>query len=529
MTQRLLNSRRRPSGLSRREALRRGVGLGVVAGLAPLGLGACARRDPVRGFDDYRQHDALALARLVRTEAVTPSDLLEIAIARADATNPRFKSVTVPLYNWARAQLAEGEPTGPFAGVPFLLKDLGIHLEGTRMTSGSRLFRDYVSDYSSALTKRYRRAGLTIFGRTHSPEFGASTTTETLLFGRTPNPWDLSRSVGGSSGGAAAAVALGIVPAAHASDGGGSIRIPASCCGLFGLKPSRGRISAGPRELDSNGGLSLMHVISRSVRDSAALLDVGRGNLKGDVYRQPRPERPFIAEVGRAPGKLRIGVLRDNALGLPVHDDCKTALAEAAALCRQLGHQVEDIYWPESVSGRLGVENMGMVMGMGSLRAVVAEGQRRGLDQEQIDALLEPINRIVQTQRRRRSALELSQARYAMAQLARAMQRHFAPYDAVLSPTMASIPPKLGVVHLDQDFESFSSVVLPYAIYTSFHNISGQPAMSVPLHWNADNLPVGVMFAAGRVGDEGLLLRLAAQLEEARPWAERRPPIANTG
>ena len=513
------------AGLSRRQLLRRGVGLGAVSALAPLGLSGCGRRGGVNNFESYRRHDAVSLARLVRDGDASASDLLEIAIARAEETNPRFKTITVPLYNWARQRLARSEPSGPFAGVPFLLKDLSIHLEGTRMTSGSRMFRNYVSDYSSALAKRYQRAGLTIFGRTHSPEFGSTPTTETLLFGRTPNPWDLSRSAGGSSGGSAAAVALGVVPAAHASDGGGSIRIPAACCGIFGMKPSRGRITYGPRELEGGGGLSAMHVVSRSVRDSAALMDISHGHLKGDFYRLAPPRRPYIAEVGRRPGKLRIGVLRGNALGLPVHDDCQAALEDAATLCRELGHEIVDTPWPESIDGRRAAAVLGTVMGMSSLRQVMAEQQRRKLGERQLEDMMEPINYIIQSARRGLSALDLSVSRYEVGQFSRAVQRAFHRYDAVLSPTMASIPPKLGVLRLDQDYEIFSRVAVPYAVYTAVYNMSGQPAMSVPLHWNADQLPIGVMFA-GRLGAEDRLFRLAAQLERARPWGERWAPAA---
>ena len=266
-------------------------------------------------MNDYESYDALGLADLVRRKQVTPSELLDAALTRAKAAQTRLNCFSSILPGHARKQIDAGLGDGPFAGVPFALKDLGAALKGAPLTSGSLAYKDYVADYDAVLTERYKAAGLVIFGQTTTPEFGGTTTTESTLFGATRNPWNLERIAGGSSGGAAAAVAAGVLPAAHASDGGGSIRVPAACCGLFGLKPSRGRMPMGPMRTEGWGGFSINHAISRSVRDSAALLDATHGIETGSRYAAPAPERPYLDEVGRDPGKLRVALWRKAANG----------------------------------------------------------------------------------------------------------------------------------------------------------------------------------------------------------------------
>ena len=472
-------------------------------------------------FAEYRGYDSMGLAKLVRRGEADPTELLDIAIARIEAVNPQLNFMAVQLYDRARAAISAGLPAGPFTGVPFLLKDLSIHLAGELITNGSRLFRGQRSAYSSTLAERYEAAGLLIFGRTTSPELGATTTTESTLYGKTRNPWGLEFSTGGSSGGAAAAVASGVLPCAHASDGGGSIRIPASCCGLFGLKPSRGRVPYGPVNMEGSGGLSAMHVVSRSVRDSAALLDISRGPEAGAPYVATPPARPYLQELTRTPDKLRLGVLRQNGFGIPLHPDCEAALEDAEQLCRSLGHETRDVTWPADVSGREAGESMGVLMGTGSLTQVLEREAQLG--RKVAPNELEPINYARIRSMRGVDAATYSRARLNLMRLSRRFEMHFSDYDMVLSPTMAAPPPKLGLVALTRDFEQFSRDVLAYATFTGIFNITGQPAMSVPLYWNSEQLPIGVMFSA-KANREDLLFQLAAQLERARSWFDRLPP-----
>ncbi|MBY0400717.1 amidase, partial [Myxococcota bacterium] len=306
------------------------------------GARSASKSKPPTRFAEYRAHDALSLAQLVRRGDASPAELLELAIARAEAVDPRLTAIVVRHFERAREAAKKKMPDGPFTGVPWLLKDLAIAMAGTVTTEGSRLFSDARHEHDSTLTERFRAAGLVIFGKTHSPEFGGSPSSESALHGQTRNPWDRTRSAGGSSGGSAAAVAAGIVPAAHATDGGGSIRIPASACGLFGLKPTRGRVPMGPVIYEGWGGLSAAHCVSRSVRDSAALLDAVQGKAVGDAYAAPPRERPYLEEVGRKPGRLRIAWMKQPVTRVPVAPECEAAAARAAALCESLGHVVEE-------------------------------------------------------------------------------------------------------------------------------------------------------------------------------------------
>lgn len=494
------------------------AGGSLIAGAAiGLPVSAKARSLP---HDEYAAQDAVGLAALVRKGEVGATELLEAAIARAEAVNPAINAVVLKHYELARQTLATSVPTGPLAGVPWLLKDLGIELKGTVTTNGCRFFRDAVADFDSTLVERYRRGGLVIFGKTASPEFGQTATTESRLWGLTRNPWNLEYSTGGSSGGAAAAVAAGIVPAAHASDGGGSIRIPASHCGLFGLKTSRGRTPRGPDAIESWMGLSVQHAITRSVRDSAAILDLSQGPEPGSRVVPRVGADSYAAGHRESPGRLRIALWDTHIFGKSVHPDCREAVAKTAQLCESLGHAVEPAF------PVLPVQEMALAMGtMTSTGMLVSVRDReKQLGRSATEADLEPINWRSLQAAAKKTAEDLYRARATFDRVGRVLDEFLERYDVVLSPTTAVPPPKLGELSLDQPFEKFASAAIDASPFTMVYNMSGQPAMSVPLHWNPAGLPIGTQFA-GRFGDELTLLRLAAQLEEAAPWAGRRPGL----
>ena len=459
--------------------------------------------------------DATAQAELVRRKEVRPIELVEAAIERVEALNPTLNAVVTKMFDQAR-ETALGElPDGPFTGVPFLLKDILGMCQGVPMTMGSALLRGFVPDHDSELVTRLRRAGLVFIGKTNVPEFGILPTTEPQLFGPCRNPWDVARSTGGSSGGAAAAVASGMVPMAHANDGGGSIRIPASCCGLFGLKPTRARNPLGPDFGEGWGGMVAEHAVTRSVRDSAALLDATAGPDIGDPYWAPPMARPFSKEIGVDPGHLRIACAASPEF--PVHEDCTRAVAAAAALCRDLGHQVDDI--PLALD--VGSEHFAACV-----KAVIAAGTASLL--KMLGAVREQVEPLTWALKEMANGIDGADYVLAIEQLqrsSRGVARMFTRYDVLLSPVLAEPPPLLGYFHSFpedplQDFERAGR----YVHLNPIANVTGQPAMSVPLFWNEDGLPIGVHFM-GRFGDEATLFRLAAQLEAARPWAHRRPPV----
>jgi len=493
----------------------------AVAATAPSLAATAKSREPA-GFEEYRRHDALALARLVRRGDASPRELLEIAIARAEAVDPQLTAIVVGHFELARESVAGKLPAGPFAGVPYLLKDLGIAMVGTITTDGSRFFRDQRHDFDSTLVERYRAAGLVIFGKTHSPEFGSSPSSESALHGATHNPWDLSRSAGGSSGGSAAAVAAGIVPAAHATDGGGSIRIPASACGLYGLKPTRGRVPLGPKIYEGWGGMSAGHCVSRSVRDSAALLDASQGAAIGDAYAAPPRERPYLEELERKPGRLRIAWMKKPVLPAEVAPECDEAAERAAALCVSLGHTVEEAAPTIDVAsvyqGFSLLSSTGTALKVAQREALLGRPARP----DEIEA----VNWTTIGTGRAASAVDYARARDAIHAASRVLGRFMERYDVILSPTMAMAPARLGELSLSQATEKFTPPATRASAFTSLFNITGQPAMSVPLHWTVPaegapaGLPIGVMFA-GRFGDEASLFRLAVQLEEAQPWFGR--------
>ncbi len=466
------------------------------------------------------KYDAMGLANLVAKGDVTANELLATAIARADQVNDKINAINLPHYDMASAAIKRGLPKGPFRGVPWLLKDLHMMLAGTRTTDGSIFFKDTVTDHNSTLVDRYQKAGLVIFGKTHSPEFGGTPSSESKLWGETHNPWNLERSSGGSSGGSAAAIAAGIVPAANGSDGGGSIRIPASCCGLFGMKPTRARTPLGPDHFEGGNGQAVVHAITRSVRDSALLLDVSRGAETGAPYDAPPVERPYIEEVRREPGKLRIALMPQPIYPLPVHAECLQAVNNAAKLCASLGHEVEEA--APQIPTREYYDAVGVISAVGVLTAVAA--QEKVLGRKVTEADLEPITFQRMLQGKKVTGLQYARARAMFHKVGGVLGRFHQQYDLILNPTMAIPPPKLGQMSLSGDEKIYMDTVVKASTFTALYNVTGQPSMSVPLHWSADGLPIGVMFTA-RFGDEATLFRLAAQLEQASPWFDRLPVV----
>ena len=474
------------------------------------------------GFSDYDKYDALGLADLVRKRAVKPEELLDEAITRTEKANPTINAVVLKHYDEARAQIARGLPQGPFTGVPFLLKDLHLLLDGTVTTFGSAYYRGNKADHNSTLTERYLAAGLVIFGKTNSPEFGLSTSTEPHLYGPTRNPWNIEHSAGGSSGGAAAAVAAGFVPVANASDGGGSIRIPAAACGLFGMKPTRGRTPMGPDRGEGWSGMSISHVVSRSVRDSAAMLDATHGNAPGDPYDAPAYTGSYLSEVTAEPGRLRISFTTRRPNGTPCHKDVVAAIEATAKLLADLGHHVEEAE-PEIDVQEMATHQI-TIIGANVAFALRSRAAQIGREASQDD--IEVFTRLIAENSATRGSADYAGAILYMHQMGRKFAAYHERYDVHLSPTLGLPPLKLGILNtMSNDIGAYLAASAESVPNIGIYNMTGQPAMSVPLHWNAEGLPIGVMFS-GRFGDEATLFRLAGQLEAASPWWHRRPATA---
>lgn len=469
-------------------------------------------------MDGYEQYDGLGLAQLVRNRETTASELLDAALERVDAKDAELGAVVLRLDEDARAAIAAGLPEGPFTGVPWLTKDLHLAIPGRPLTNGSTLFRDFVPEEESELVARYRRAGLVNFGRTHSPEFGLACTTESRLYGATRNPWNFDHSSGGSSGGASTAVSAGYLPLANASDGGGSIRIPASCCGLFGLKPSRGRTPVGPQSGEGWSGMSAIHAVTRSVRDSAALLDATAGSDLGAPYAAQPPERPWLEEVGAPVGRLRIALQTETFNGVPTHPDCVAAAREAAALCESLGHIVEEKSFQPGAAMRPAAVTL-MAANCRALMEDRAAALGRPLSRDDVEPGTWGLTRVAD----RRTSKDYVRAIQAIHAVGRALARHQETYDVILTPTMGAPPPEIGVCSLSHPNPSEAEERLFQVLgFTQLANAAGTPAVSVPLHWNDAGLPIGVQLI-GRIHDEATLFRLSAQLEEAKPWFDRVP------
>ena len=469
----------------------------------------------------YDEHDAVGLAQLVAAGEVTAAEVVDEAIARIEARNASLNAVIATCYDDARDRLAAGLPAGPLMGVPMLIKDLYVHVAGLPTTHGSRLFADAVADRDSEHVTRLRRAGCVVLGKTNTPEFGSAATTEPLLFGATRNPWALDRSSGGSSGGAAAAVAGGMLPAAHATDGGGSIRIPSSCCGLFGLKPTRARTTVAPFAGEAAGGMSVQHAVTRTVRDSAALLDATYGPGAGDPYCAPALERPCSGALAQDPAPLRIALITKTPDGTTVHSECVDAVNRAASLCEELGHHVEPTEWPMHVDA---MAEMSPIMGPNL--TVTIEQRLESLGRGLRDDDLEPVARDSVERANAATATQYARALHRCHALGRTMAAFHTDYELVLTPTLGTLPRPLGAERSYTDRTEYVEGLYRYVGMLPLFNITGQPAMSVPLHWTDDGLPVGVQFAAP-FGDELTLFELAAQLERAAPWAQRRPPLSD--
>ncbi|HSZ37649.1 MAG TPA: amidase family protein [Acidimicrobiales bacterium] len=477
--------------------------------------------------DDTTWLDATGQAELVRTKEASPAELVAEAITRIEKLNPQLNAVIHELFDRAQKEAAGDLPAGPFRGVPFLLKDLGAELAGTAFNEGLDFSGDYVSTVTQELTQRYIDAGFVICGKTNTPELGILPTAEPRRFGPSRNPWNTDYSTGGSSGGSAAAVASGMVPAAHANDGGGSIRIPASCCGLVGLKPTRGRNSLAPNYGDLLGGLVCEHVVTRSVRDSAAILDVTSGPVPGDPYWAPPRRGPsFAAAVASAPPRLRVAVMTAAPTGGRVDRACVAAVGEAANLCESLGHRVEGATL--DVDGTAFTTHFINQWACGNAWAIADWESRLGRavaerDVEPLSWALIELGRSINGPQYLRSIQELQK-------ISRQIAEYFEHIDVLLTPTLGEPPAPLGTFDSPPG-EPLAGLfrAADYVPFTPPFNVTGQPAISLPLHWDDADLPsalpIGVQFV-GRFGDEETLLSLAGQLEQAAPWAGRRPPVS---
>ena len=481
--------------------------------------------------DALGEHDATGLAALVRAGHVTPLELVDAAISRIETVDPQLNAVIHRRFEAARAEAAAmtgaaADGAAPFPGVPFLVKDITCHQAGEPFHEGMRFLRDrqWREASDTHLAARFRAAGLITVGRTNAPELGIVPTTEPEAYGPTLNPWDVTRSPGGSSGGSAAAVAARMVPAAHANDGGGSIRIPASACGLVGLKPSRGRTSPGPDGY-SVGALVVEHVVCRSVRDTAGLLDAVCGPMPGDPYFAPPPARPYALEVGAEPGRLRIGVLTAAPGGMaPVHPDCVAAATETSHLLESLGHAVEAAH-PAALDDPGWAPHFFTLWAAGAALGLDGWSRRTGRTIGPDD--VEPLTATLAQMGGALSALDLLAAHAWLGDATRRVAEWWAGgFDLLLTPTLAEPPVPLGTFVSPPDNPLFGLMRAgAFTPFTPPFNVTGQPAVSLPLHTTADGLPVGVQLVAA-YGREDVLIRVAAQLEEAQPWGDRRPPLS---
>lgn len=495
-------------------------------------------------LDEYLRHDGIGLARLVRQGEVTPDELLTLALTRLEAVNPALNAVIATFAEQAVAARRQQNPDAPFYGVPFLIKDLLAAYAGQPLGCGSRFAQAHlVPQQHSTLVQRFLDAGLTIFGKTATPEFGLSPYTEPVSTGITRNPWNLGHTPGGSSGGSAAAVAAGIVPLASAGDGGGSIRAPAASCGLFGLKPSRGRQPVGPRSGDPWFGFAVEHAITRSVRDSAALLDATAGALPGSGYRLPAPATSWLASLQDAPRRLRVACTPEPVVGRVLHPDCRAAVLATADRLRALGHEVIESRPPLNTDDF----TFHYVRLLAADTAATLREQERELGRRAGSQDIEPRTWALIRMGEALTGEELVTSQWAIQKMCRDYADWVAGFDVVMSSTLGRPPIRIGELLPDakqrllltlannlplgrvakqRDF--ILDVARDLFDYTGANmpaNAAGLPSMSVPLDWNADGLPIGTLFTAG-LGEEALLFRLAAQLEEAHPWADRRPVMS---
>ncbi len=491
-------------------------------------------------FAEYEQYDALGLAELVKARQISPEELCQEAIDRIERHNPALNAVVTRMDAQGREAASGPLPDGPFAGVPFLLKDLLADYAGVPTSYGNRVLKNIPAVHDSEMVIRFKKSGLMILGKTNTPEFGLTGVTEPEVFGPCRNPWNKEHTPGGSSGGSAAAIAAGMVPMASAGDGGGSIRIPASCCGLFGIKPSRGRNPTGPDHGRIWQGAVQEHVISRSVRDSAAMLDVTHGADTGAPYEIRAPERSYREEVETDPAPLRIAFNTRSPIGTPVHNDCIAAVAEAVRLLENLGHHVEEA--EPDIDG-MALARSYLTLYFGEVGADIRE-LADVLGRKARPGDVEPLTWTLGMLGRTFSAAYFVEAMRQWDRAARKMGEFYKRYDLYLCPTLAVPPPRIGelnpsaveafavkavnalrlggLLKMTGIVDQMAEKSLSKMPFTEMANLCGLPAMSVPLYWGSENLPIGVHFV-GPFGDEATLFRLAGQLERANPWFDVRP------
>ena len=472
-------------------------------------------------LSEYRTYDALGLANLVKKGDATALELAKLALKAIDNINPELNAVLEVFEDPLENLVNTGITNAPFASVPFLVKDLILHMQGRKCEMGSRLCQDMIAPHDTHLAAKFKDAGLITLGRTATPEMGFCTTTESLLNGPTLNPWNTDIMPGGSSGGSAAMVAAGAVPMAHGNDGGGSLRIPAACCGLVGLKPSRGRTPIGPDAGDGLNGLGIEHVLTRSLRDCAAMLDATEGPMPGDPYAIIRPARPYLSELDRKCEPLKIGFTSTAWSGVHIDAEIADKTRKIALLCAQMGHNVEEAtplfdygifreatvtFWCANIA--LWVtqisEMTGRPINEETLEATTLACYRYGLEMQ---------------------ATDMVAAFAAMNMVSRDISTFFQKYDVLITPTTALLPQKIGVYNAnDPSFDAYdwADHIFSFAPFTAAFNMTGQPAISLPLSMSATGLPIGTQFVSG-AGREDILFRLSSQLEQALPWADRHP------
>lgn len=467
--------------------------------------------------EEYNRHDAVGLAALVATGEVTAAEVLQESTARIEATERPLNGVVATCFDDAHRNVDALLPTGPLTGVPYLVKDLNTWVRGMPATNGSRALANFVPDRDAVLVERLRTAGLILLGKTNTPEFGLNVCTAPALFGVTPNPFDPTRSAGGSSGGSAVAVATGVVPAAHATDSGGSIRIPASNCGLFGLKPSRSRVPLGNDQPEGLGGLSAGHAVTHSVRDSAVLLDATAGPLPGRVNEFRESAGPFIDALVRDMPDLRVALWTDGLAGEAVSKECARVAAEAAILCESVGCLVEEVRPPVEGGALRDALDVVFTTNIRQVVQAVLADQPAAVT----EGLLEPITVACFEAGARHDGVAYEAALRHAQRVAHAMEEFFERFDLLLTPTLAEPPMPLGQLDMQtDDWDSYFQHLLDAIPFTPLFNVTGGPAASVPLGWSGDGLPIGVQFGAA-VGSEATVLRLARELEQAKPWHDR--------